>query len=96
MIRYANAPDADKVAFDMNQGPFSHHGNPCTLETMVRAFRLDDPAVRVIAEVVQEIDLRDNRCTRLEVPGNDAVLRGWMSRADADRDVEVARRPHRS
>jgi len=95
VIRYSDAPDADKVAFDMSQGPFSHRGNPCTFETMVRAFSLGDPAVRVIAEVVHEIDLRDSRCICPEVPGIDAVLRGWMSRADADRDVEVARRPHR-
>jgi hypothetical protein len=87
VIRYSDAPLPDEVAFDMSRGPFSHHGNLCTFETMVRASRLDDPAVGAIAEIVHEIDLRDGRYARPEVPGIDAVLRGWMSRADAARDT---------
>ena len=43
--------------------------------------------MRAIAEIVHEIDLRDGRYVRPEVPGIDAVLRGWMSRADADRET---------
>jgi len=85
-IRYSDAPLPDEVAFDMGRGPFSHHGNLCTFETMIRAFGLSDPAMRAIAEIVHEIDLRDGRYVRPEVPGIDAVLRGWMSRADADRE----------
>ena len=86
-IRYSDAPLPDEVAFDTGRGPFSHHGNLCTFETMIRAFGLSDPAMRAIAEIVHEIDLRDGRYVRPEVPGIDAVLRGWMSRADADRET---------
>ena len=43
--------------------------------------------MRGIAEIVHEIDLRDGRYVRLEVPGIDAVLLGWMSRSDADRET---------
>ncbi len=87
VIRYSDAPLADEVAFDMSQGPFSHHGNLCTFETMVRAFTLDDPALGAIAEIVHEIDLRDGRYVRPEVPGIDTILRGWMSSPDADREA---------
>jgi hypothetical protein len=87
VIRYSSAPLPDEVAFDMSEGPFSHRGNLCTFETMVRAFGLDDVAVAAIAEIVHEIDLHDGRYTRPEVPGIDAILRGWMSRSDADREV---------
>jgi hypothetical protein len=87
VIRYSEAPLADEVAFDMSRGPFSHHGNLCTFETMVKAFGLNDPAVDAIAEIVHEIDLRDGRYVRPEAPGIDAVLRGWMSRADAEREA---------
>ena len=87
VIRYSTAPLQDEVAFDMGVGPFSHTGNLCTYETMIRAFGLDDPGVRAIAEIVHEIDLRDGRYVRPEVAGIDAVLRGWMSRADADREA---------
>lgn len=87
VIRYSDAPLPDEVPFDMSQGPFSHHGNLCTFETMIRAFGLSDPAMCAIAEIVHEIDLRDGRYARPEVPGIDAVLRGWMSRPDADRET---------
>ena len=87
VIRYSTAPRPGEVAFDMSRGPFSHHGNLCTFETMVRAFGLDDPGTAAIAEIVHEIDLRDGRYARPEVPGIDAVLRGWMSRSDADREI---------
>jgi hypothetical protein len=86
-IRYSSAPLPDEVAFDMSEGPFSHRGNLCTFETMARAFGLDDAAVAAIAEIVHEIDLRDGRYARPEAPGIDAILRGWMSRSDADREV---------
>jgi len=87
VIRYSDAAAPDEVAFDMSAGPFSHHGNLCTFETMIRAFRLDDPAVSAIAEIVHEIDLRDGRYARPEVPGIDAVLRGWMTVPDAEREA---------
>jgi hypothetical protein len=87
VIRYSNTPQPDEVAFDMGQGLFSHHGNLCTFETMVGAFGLADPAVRAIAEIVHEIDLRDGRYARPEVPGIDSILRGWMIRSDADREL---------
>src|SRR5579864_4872286 len=87
VIHYSEAPLADEVAFDMSRGPFSHHGNLCTFETMARAFGLNDPAVDAIAEIVHEIDLRDGRYIRPEASGIDAVLRGWMSRPDAEREA---------
>jgi hypothetical protein len=53
---------------------------------MVRAFGLDDPGVQGIAEIVHEIDLRDGRYVRQEVPGIDAVLRGWKGLTDVERE----------
>ena len=87
VIRYSDAPLDDEIAFDMSRGPFSHHGNLCTFETMARAFGLSDPAVDAIAEIVHEIDLRDGRYARPEAPGIDAVLRGWMARPDSEREI---------
>jgi hypothetical protein len=86
-IRYSTAPLPEEVAFDMRDGQFSHLGNLCTFETMIMAFGLDDPAMKAVAEIVHEIDLRDGRYVRSEVPGIDTVLRGWMSRPDAEREA---------
>ena len=86
-VRYAAAPESDEVAFDMPGATFGHRGNLCTFETMVRAFALDDPGLRAIAEIVHEIDLRDGRFSRPEIPGVDAILRGWGGLADAEREA---------
>ncbi len=85
-IRYSNAPASGEVAFDIGGAQFGHRGNLCTFETMVKAFRLDDPGVRAIAEIVHEIDLRDGRHTRPEIPGVDAILKGWSTYTDPERE----------
>jgi hypothetical protein len=87
VIRYSSVPRPDEVPFDMGQGPFSHHGNFCTFEIMMRVFGLNDAATTAMAEIVHEIDLHDGRYIRPEVPGIEAVLRGWMARSDAEREV---------
>lgn len=79
VVRFAPTPEPDEVAFDMPDGQFTHQGNRCTLETMMRAFRLEDnPGLRWIAEVVHAIDLQDGLYQRPEIAGIEAVLQGWL------------------
>lgn len=85
-IRYAETPEPDEVAFDMTGSEFGHRGNLCTFETMLKAFGLDDPGLRAIAEIVHEIDLRDGRYARAEIVGVDAILRGWLTLPDHERE----------
>jgi len=87
VIRYSSTPQPDEVPFDMSHGPFSHHGNLCTFEMMMRVFGLNDGATAAMAEIIHEIDLRDSRYVHPEAPGIDAVLRGWSSRSDAEREL---------
>jgi hypothetical protein len=54
---------------------------------MIRAFELDDPGLRALAEIVHEIDLRDGRFSRPETAGVDAILGGWSAFADAEREM---------
>jgi hypothetical protein len=65
----------------MEGGTFGHQGQRCTFETMLGAFGLDEGTLRIIAEIVHEIDLRDGQFSRPEIAGIDAVLHGWL-RAD--------------
>lgn len=68
----------DGVAFDMAGAELSHHGEDCTFETIVKAFGIRDRAVREMAQIVHDVDLRDGKFGRLEVKGLDAVLRGLL------------------
>ena len=89
VIRYANAPEAHEVAFDMRDGAFSHRGNLCTFETMVTAFGLEEPSLRLMGEIVHEIDLRDGRYVHPEIAVIDAVLKGWLLMGFSDQALEA-------
>ncbi|CAN5126912.1 chromate resistance protein [soil metagenome] len=87
-IRYAEKPDAGQVSFDMRGAEFGHSGPVCTFETMVEAFRLGDPALTIIKEIVHEIDLRDGASARPETVGIDSILNGWRASDIPDADLE--------
>ncbi len=86
-IRYSEVHKSGEVPFDSGTGEFGHRGNLCTFETMIKAFRLDDPGLRAIAEIVHDIDLRDGRYARPETAGIDAILKGWTGLSDAEREA---------
>jgi hypothetical protein len=71
----AEAPGA--VAFDMFEAEFTHQGEDCTFETLVKRFGLDDPRLSHIAEMVHDADLEDGKFHRNECLGLDRVLKGW-------------------
>ncbi len=74
--RAAEVPDA--IPFDMFEGSgFSHVGDDCTFETLCNEFAIRDPKVRVIAEMIHDADLRDDKFGRSEGIAIDAVLTGW-------------------
>jgi hypothetical protein len=81
-------PQAGELRFDMYQAEYTHEGERCTFETLVVRFgRADDPALQAIAEIVHDIDLKDEKFGRPEASGVAAVL-GGIARAhasDADR-----------
>lgn len=60
-FRFAEKPPAGKhaIPFDMYGVDFSHHGKECTYETLVRRFRLEDPALKWLGRVVHQLDLKD-------------------------------------
>ena len=88
MIRYSEKPAPGEVAFDMNGAEFGHTGNLCTFETMIRAFNLEAPGLSVMAGIIHEVDLRDERYLHIETPGIDAVLKGWLSLNLSDEELE--------
>ncbi len=55
----------------------THHGEDCTFETMIKRFSLGgDQALAELAEIVHDIDLKDNKFNRPEAAGLNAVVHG--------------------
>jgi hypothetical protein len=88
-IRYATQLETDEIAFDIEGAEFGHQGNLCTFETMQRAFKLSDPTLSKMAEIIHEIDLRDGRYTHLEIEGIERVLQGWLQAGFPDEELEA-------
>jgi hypothetical protein len=68
---------SEEIPFDMVDVEFSHHGDRCTFETLVQRFLIDDKAARIIAEMIHDADLEDEKFQRPECVGIDRVLKGW-------------------
>src|SRR5256712_6130044 len=65
------------IPFDMYGAEFTHHGEDCTFETMLKRFGLSDSkGLREIAEIVHDIDLKDDKFHRLEAAGLNAIING--------------------
>jgi hypothetical protein len=75
-----------ELRFDMVGGDFTHDGDRCTLETLVRRVGLPDKGVRAIAEIVHDLDLKDAKFDRPETAGVRILLDGLMARCPTDEE----------
>jgi hypothetical protein len=76
---------ADVVRFDMFEGEFTHDGDLCTFEVLLRAStRAGDPALQAIAHIVHDLDLKDDRYQRPETAGIAAMIKGIVARHGDD------------
>jgi hypothetical protein len=77
-------PGRREVRFDMYQAEFTHDGDLCTFEVLLRRFGLGDPALASIGEIVHDIDLKDARFGCPEASGVDRLIAGIALRHPAD------------
>jgi hypothetical protein len=69
-------PKSGELRFDMFEAEFTHEGDRCTFEVMIERLALRDPALRPIAEIVHDIDLKDTKFRRPETVGIDHLIAG--------------------
>jgi len=75
------------VPYDMYQGGFGHRGDDCTFETLLKIFRIRDRKVGVMAQIVHDADLSDQKFGRAEGLGIDEVLKGWGRMGLPDQEI---------
>ena len=78
--------ESQEIRFDMFDGGFTHIGDRCTLEVLIHHFGLTDPALNVIAEVVHDIDVKDEKFERPETDGVAALIDGIVTTVPDDLD----------
>jgi hypothetical protein len=72
-------PRAAEVRFDMLGGDFTHQGDRCTFESLLARLALRDPALASIAEIVHDIDLKDDKYGRPDAPGVQQLVLGLVA-----------------
>jgi len=73
------------VSFDMFEGDYTHEGDRCTFETLLQRFGLEqDGALRAIAEMVHDLDVKDGKFGREETPGFERLIVGIVKRHARD------------
>ncbi|MBI5246227.1 MAG: chromate resistance protein [Elusimicrobia bacterium] len=81
------APRRGELRFDMSDAEFTHFGDWCTFETLIRRLKLTDQALRELAEIIHDIDLKDGKFGRREASGVAMAVQGLcrLHKKDADR-----------
>jgi len=77
-------PADGELRFDMFQAEFTHEGDKCTFEVLLDHVALNDPALRAIAEIIHDIDLRDSKFGREESVGIRTLIDGIALTTSAD------------
>ncbi len=84
------APEPGELRFDMFEAEFTHEGDRCTFEVLLDRFGLADPALRPIAEIVHDMDLKDDKFGRPERAGLDRLIDG-LAASEQDDEARLAR-----
>jgi hypothetical protein len=66
----------DGEAFDIPGARFSHHGGHCTFHSLLKEYRLVDPILKRIAQMVDEADEIQEAAVEPAAPGLDLICRG--------------------
>src|SRR5215471_8633491 len=83
-------PKEGELRFDMFEAEFTHEGDKCTFEVLLDRCGLKDGALRAIAEIIHDIDLKDAKFGRTEVAGIRTLMEG-ISVATKDDSERIAR-----
>jgi len=83
-------PQPRELRFDMFDAEFTHEGDQCTFEVLIRRFGLEDPGLRHLAEIVHDIDLKDGKYRREEAAGIGQLVVG-IAAAHPDDEARLAR-----
>jgi len=75
----AYAPKKAELRFDMFEAEFTHEGDHCSFETLVHRFGLKDPALRVLGEMIHDIDCKDGKFRRAETTGLQRLIQGIVA-----------------
>lgn len=70
--------------FDIPGVRYSHHRGHCTFHTLIKEFKLKDPILARIAQIVDEADVIQEAAVEPAAPGLDLICRGLRRTSQDD------------
>jgi len=77
----------NSIVFDIRGGEFTHVGDLCTFEVLVKSFGCKDKTVRKMAEIIHDLDMKDEKYRSAEAKGLEDILIGIRKAAKDDADA---------
>lgn len=65
------------ISFDAPGAQFTHRGSLCSFEVLVDEYKIEDPAIRMMARIVHGADVEEDRDATRESPGLSAIAEGF-------------------
>ena len=65
------------IPFDVSGAELGHHGPACSFEAIVEKYQITDPAVKLLAQIVNGADASLETFNRPEAPGLEAIAEGF-------------------
>jgi hypothetical protein len=88
VLAYAEREGA--ISFDAPGARYTHRGGLCSFEVLIEEYKIEDPALAVLARVVHGADVSEDVNTTPESPGLLAIADGFALLAlDDQRQLEL-------
>jgi len=75
-----------ELRFDMPDGDFTHEGDRCTFETVIARAGLQHRALRQVAEIVHDVDLKDGKFARPEAARVERLINALLLESPGDEE----------
>jgi len=79
-----------ELRFDMQPAEYTHEGELCTFQVLLKRFGLAEPSLAAIGEVVRDIDYKDSKYGRVETAGIAALVKS-IAEADLTDEARLER-----
>jgi hypothetical protein len=77
----------DAVSYDIMGGEFTHVGDLCTFEVLLKAFKLNEKALDTIGEIIHQLDVNDEKYRNPAAEGLHEILDGVRRTARDDHEA---------
>ena len=79
--------DRNAVTFDVRGGEFTHSGDMCTFEVIMKSFGLSNKVLKNMAGIIHDLDIKDEKFNAGEAKGIEHILEGIRRTAKSDHDA---------